>query len=151
LDAQRLHGTIIGMEDLKQRLARFVGHLDVPQKAVLVGLMDMYSVPESGGWAGLLQRLRVNGLGEELLSWVDEGENLPLTSERVDQGFGPEKVDQLAYQIGLYRDKVLPLLRILLPALIDAITPEGKLDGEVLFQSLRLLRTMLRQPENHSA
>ncbi len=97
----------------------------------------------SGGLAGLVQSFEQAGLGNVVGSWVGTGQNLPVTSQQIQQALGPQ-VQQLAQQHGLGADAVSSALSQLLPGLVDHLTPAGQLpSGNALEQNLASLRSQL--------
>lgn len=82
-----------------------------------------------GGLESLVGQLGAGGLGDIVGSWVGTGENKQVDPQQLAAALGPEKVSQLAGQTGLSIESLLPVLASALPAIIDAITPDGKVSG----------------------
>jgi uncharacterized protein YidB (DUF937 family) len=83
-------------------------------------------VSGQGGLQGLLDTLGKGGLDDIAKSWVSTGANKPVTPSALGDALGPEKVDALAQKSGLSVEALLPLLASALPAIIDALTPDGQ-------------------------
>ena len=77
------------------------------------------------GLQELVQKFQQHGLGDAVSSWVGTGKNQAITSEQVQKVLG-EKVAQWAGQLKLPEDAIGAHLAKLLPALIDRLTPHGK-------------------------
>jgi uncharacterized protein YidB (DUF937 family) len=78
-----------------------------------------------GGLQGLVNQLDQAGLGDAVSSWVSTGPNKPVDPNALGSALGPDKVQQLAGQSGLDIGALLPIVAAALPAVIDAITPDG--------------------------
>ena len=83
-----------------------------------------------GGVNGLIDRLRANGLGGTVDSWVSTGANEPVDPQRLGAALGPDTVQQLSGKTGLSIEMLLPLLASVLPMIIDHLTPGGQLPKE---------------------
>ena len=78
-----------------------------------------------GGLQGLIDTLGQGGLDDIAQSWINKGSNKPVTPDALGAALGPDKVNQLSAQSGLSIEALLPLLASALPAIIDALTPDG--------------------------
>lgn len=82
----------------------------------------------AGGLDGLLGTLRQAGLGEQVDSWINTGENRPVEPEALTQAFGAERLQGAAQGLGLQGGGALAgILAQLLPVLIDRLTPQGQM------------------------
>ena len=86
------------------------------------------AVPE--GLNGLVQRFQQNGLGDKINSWIGTGTNQPIAPDQVHQALGSETVDELSRQTGVPHQDLLSQLSEALPALIDKLTPNGRLPNQ---------------------
>ena len=102
------------------------GGLDPSQLAGALG--DV--LQGQGGVNGLIDRLRSNGLGGAVDSWVSTGANEPVDPQRLGAALGPDAVQQLSGKTGLSIEMLLPLLASILPMVIDFLTPGGQLPKE---------------------
>jgi uncharacterized protein YidB (DUF937 family) len=105
-------------------LNKMLGGLTGGQGGDIVGAIGGL-VGGQGGLQGLIDTLGKGGLDDVAQSWVSTGGNKPVTPEALGQALGPEKVNQLSAQSGLSIETLLPLLASALPAIIDALTPDG--------------------------
>jgi uncharacterized protein YidB (DUF937 family) len=81
---------------------------------------------QTGGLSGLIEKISANGLGEQAASWVSTGENLPVTAEQIQAALGSSFVQDIAAKIGVDTDQIAGGLAILLPQVIDNLTPDGQ-------------------------
>ena len=79
-----------------------------------------------GGLEGLVNQLGQGGLGDVVSSWVGAGPNKAVDPQHLAAALGPDKVQQLASKSGLPVETLLPVLAGVLPAIVDAATPDGK-------------------------
>jgi uncharacterized protein YidB (DUF937 family) len=79
-----------------------------------------------GGLEGLVNQLGNAGLGDVVGSWVSTGPNKAVDPARLGDALGAEKVQQLAGKTGLSAETLLPVVASALPAIVDALTPDGK-------------------------
>ncbi|MGZ9275826.1 MAG: YidB family protein [Candidatus Limnocylindrales bacterium] len=112
------------MDDLSNLSQGLGGGSAVPDRAALGGLAS--AVQDSGGLDGLLGKLRDAGLGEQVDSWVADGENQPVDPQRLGEALGPDTVQRLSAGSGLDIMSLLPMLAAFLPQIINMLTPGGK-------------------------
>jgi uncharacterized protein YidB (DUF937 family) len=98
--------------------------------AGLAGLQG--AIQQEGGLDGLLGKLRDGGLGPQVDSWVSAGDNQPVEPAQLQQALGPDTVQRLSAGSGLDIGRLLPLLAMFLPQIINMLTPDGRVpDGGV--------------------
>jgi uncharacterized protein YidB (DUF937 family) len=125
---------------LEQLLASVLGQSQVNPGQVGAGRVDQSQVsglaqaviamlndPRVGGLQGLAQRFQQNGLGGILDSWVSTGQNQPIDPNSLQQVLGRDRVTQMAQQAGVPAQQGSSLLAVLLPQLIDQLTPQGQM------------------------
>jgi uncharacterized protein YidB (DUF937 family) len=78
-----------------------------------------------GGLQGLLDTLGKGGLEDVAKSWVGTGANKQVDPAKLGEVLGDAKVNELAGKAGLPVGALLPILASALPAVIDALTPDG--------------------------
>ena len=105
-------------------------------------VVDMLGSNQGGGLGGLVQAFQQNGLGHLMDSWIGTGQNLPVSSDQIQQALGP-KVQELAQQHGMSTDAVSQALSQFLPGLVDHLTPNGQLPQGGLGAGLSALRSEL--------
>jgi uncharacterized protein YidB (DUF937 family) len=94
---------------------------------MLDAVLGMINNSQSGGLAGLLQAFHDKGFGEIARSWVSTGENLPISTSDLAQVLGSRQIAELAQRFGLSSDVAASQLSVLLPHVVDQLTPDGRL------------------------
>ncbi len=84
----------------------------------------------SGGLQDLLKQFQQNGQGAKAESWVSHGPNEPVAPHELEQALGEERIQWLMHQTGLPRDQLLAGLSQQLPAVVDKLTPDGRVPTE---------------------
>ncbi|HYO43270.1 MAG TPA: YidB family protein [Candidatus Limnocylindrales bacterium] len=107
------------MDDLGNVLGGLTGGGDIA--GAIRGL-----VGGEGGLSGLIDTLGKGGLDDVATSWVSSGGNKAVDPAQLGAALGDDKVNELAQKSGLPVGALLPLLASALPAIIDALTPDGK-------------------------
>lgn len=98
-----------------------------------------------GGLSGLVQQFHDNGMGQVVTSWVSSNANQPITAEQLQQVLGPNAIQEIAGKLGMNPDQVASGLSLLLPQVIDHLTPGGQLpQGGLLEEGLSLLKGRLQ-------
>ncbi len=84
---------------------------------------------QQGGVAGLLEKFQQGGLGEVAQSWVSNGQNLPISAEQIQSVLGSQMVASIAEKFGIDPQAAAAKISTLLPQLINALTPNGKVEA----------------------
>lgn len=84
-------------------------------------------IEKNGGIEGVVAQFEQTGFGQQVKSWVGAGQNLPITTEQIQQALGSDRMKELAAKFGLPIDKAAQLLAQNLPTAVDKATPEGRL------------------------
>ena len=84
------------------------------------------SVGGTGGLAGLVQAFQGKGMGDMMSSWISTGPNPPATADQMASVLGPDTLSKFAAKAGVPRGDAGGLLASLLPAVIDQLTPQGR-------------------------
>ena len=99
---------------------------------------------QPGGLAGLVEKLAGAGLGQQVASWVSTGQNLPISADQLTAALGRDSVNSASQKLGIPGAAASGGLAALLPALIDQLTPQGKIEpGADLASALSALRGKL--------
>lgn len=100
---------------------------------------------QAGGLNGLVQQFASKGLGDIVNSWVGTGPNKAITPEQIQHGLGSDTINQIASKVGLPADQISSQLAILLPSVIDKLTPNGQIpQGDISSQAMNLLKGFLK-------
>lgn len=98
------------------------------KNALLDVVMGMLQKQE-GGLGGLVQAFQNKGLGDIASSWIDSGQNLPVSSDQLQSVLGSDMVSGLAAKLGVSPDDISGQLSQLLPQVVDKLTPNGRIEG----------------------
>ncbi len=82
-----------------------------------------------GGLGELSGRMRQNGHGDTMDSWVGTGPNREVAPHEVEQAIGSDVLEDLMEHTGLPRDELLARLSRELPHAVDQYTPQGRIPG----------------------
>ena len=111
------------------------------QGSLLDSVKGLLTSAETGGLEGLVQKFKDKGLGDTIASWIGTGENKPISQERIQQVLGTGYIQQLATKAGLSTDEISKKLAVILPQVIDNLTPNGKLpEGSKIAEGLNMLK-----------
>lgn len=96
----------------------------------LGGLGDLLKGGLGGGLAGglgdLLRLFEAKGHGQTANSWVQPGENRPVTNGQLSEALGTDTIDDLSSRTGLSTEEILSRLSRSLPTAVDDLTPDGR-------------------------
>ena len=79
------------------------------------------------GLSRLVEQFKSAGLEEIVQSWIGPGPNLPVSADQLAQVFGHAKLTEMAAGAGIPLDQLGSILAELLPTIVDALTPDGKI------------------------
>jgi uncharacterized protein YidB (DUF937 family) len=107
--------------------------------ALLPVLLQLFSSQQSGkeksgksgkggesGLESILGSLTSNGLGDIVGSWIGGGPNKKITPTQVKKGLGPDRVKAIADQAGLSVGDASKGMAMLLPILVNELTPKAE-------------------------
>ena len=112
------------LSNLASGIAGAAGETGQDTAAALTGAQQL--IDQHGGVDGLLAKLRANGLGSQVDSWVSTGANEPVAPEQLGQALGPDTVNQLSSSTGISIQSLLPMLAAVLPMIVSHLTPTGQ-------------------------
>lgn len=84
------------------------------------------SVGGTDGLAGLVQAFQGKGMGDVMSSWISTGPNPPISERQITDVLGADVLSQFAGKAGVPQGEAGGLLASLLPAVIDQLTPQGR-------------------------
>jgi uncharacterized protein YidB (DUF937 family) len=93
------------------------------------------SVGGTAGISGLIQAFQGKGLGDVMSSWISTGPNPPISGGQITNVLGHDTLSQFAAKAGVPHQEAGGLLASLLPAVIDQLTPQGKVPESGAFES----------------
>jgi uncharacterized protein YidB (DUF937 family) len=118
----------MGILDSLENSPAFRGAIGQLEAAVVpVVLSEVLGNNSQGGLSAIVARLQQAGFGEQVKSWIGNGQNLPITAEQQQQVLGSDTVKQLAARFNIPVDQLAKVLAQQLPAAVDHASPDGKL------------------------
>jgi uncharacterized protein YidB (DUF937 family) len=118
----------MGILDSLENSPAFKGALGQLEAALLpVVLGEVLGNAQQGGLSAIVAKLQQAGFGDQVKSWIGNGQNLPITAEQLRQVLGSDTVKQLAARFNIPVDQLAKVLAQQLPAAVDQASPEGKL------------------------
>src|ERR1700731_3355053 len=118
----------MGIFDSLENSPAFKSALGQLGSAVLpVVLSEVLGNGSQGGLSAIVAKLQQSGLGEQVKSWIGNGQNLPITAEQLQQALGSDTVKQLAARFNIPVDQITQILAQQLPKAVDHASPDGKL------------------------
>jgi uncharacterized protein YidB (DUF937 family) len=80
-----------------------------------------------GGLSAIVAKLQQAGFGDQVKSWIGNGQNIPITADELQQVLGSEKVKELAARFNIPIDQLSKVLAQQLPTAVDHASPNGSL------------------------
>ena len=118
----------MGIFDSLENSPAFKSALGQLESAVLpVVLGEVLGTGSQGGLNAIVAKLQQAGFGEQVKSWLGNGQNLPITADQLKQVLGSDAVKQLAARFNIPMDQITQILAQQLPAAVDRASPDGKL------------------------
>ena len=106
-------------------LKGMLGQLEAAALPVI--LSEMLGKGGEGGLNSIVAKLQQAGFGDQVKSWLGNGQNLPITAEQLQQVLGSDVVKQLAARFNIPVDQLAKVLAEQLPLAVDHASPDGKL------------------------
>ena len=94
------------------------------------GMMDALSGLTSGeglDLAGITEKMKAGGMGDQLESYLGDGENQEMSEDQVKTAFGEEGLSNVANKLGVDTDTAASQLKDILPGLLDKASSGGSL------------------------
>ncbi len=94
------------------------------------GLMDALSSLTGGegiDLGAITDKLKEGGLGDQLSSWLGDGENAPVSAEQLTNAFGADKIGDMASKLGMDQGSAADSLSQVMPSLLDKMSSGGSL------------------------
>lgn len=118
----------MGILDSLENSPAFKSALGQLESAVLpVVLSEVLGTGSQGGLNAIVAKLQQAGFGDQVKSWLGNGQNLPITADQLKQVLGSDTVKQLAARYNIPVDQITQILSQQLPAAVDRASPDGKL------------------------
>lgn len=110
------------------------------QQMLVQAALSMLNQSQNGGLQGLIHTFQNAGLGELVGSWVGTGQNLPISAKQIQHALDCRHLDQLTKASGLSSSDAACSLAIVLPSLIDKLTPNGQISDAGNFDAGAVLQ-----------
>jgi uncharacterized protein YidB (DUF937 family) len=118
----------MGILDSLENSPAFKSAMEQLGGAVLpVVLSEVLGSGSQGGLSAIVAKLQQAGFGDQVKSWLGNGQNLPITAEQLQQVLGSDAVRQLAAKFNIPVDQITHILAQQLPKAIDHASPDGRL------------------------
>lgn len=94
------------------------------------GIMDALSGLTSGEGldiGGIAEKLKSGGLGDQVSSWLGDGENQPVSAEELTSALGEDKMGEMASKLGVESGEAASTLSELMPSMMDKMSEGGNL------------------------
>ena len=85
--------------------------------------LDMFN--QLGGLTGVLDKLKAQGLNDQVASWVGKSDNLSISAEQIILLLGQAKIAAMAQKFSISADELSQKISENLPKLVDKLTPDG--------------------------
>jgi uncharacterized protein YidB (DUF937 family) len=101
-----------------------------PQHAgAMAAVLEYINSPQVGGISGLQRMFQEKGLGGLISSWIGTGQNLPVSSDQLQNVLHGEALQKIAAKLGVDPSQVTSMLSQVLPGIVDKMTPNGAVPG----------------------
>jgi uncharacterized protein YidB (DUF937 family) len=118
----------MGILDSLENSPAFKSALGQLEAAVVpVVLSEVLGNGSQGGLSAIVAKLQQAGFGDQVKSWIGNGQNLPITAEQLQATLGSDTVKQLAARFNIPIDQLAKVLAQQLPAAVDHASPNGTL------------------------
>jgi uncharacterized protein YidB (DUF937 family) len=84
-----------------------------------------------GGLADIVAKLNASGSGAQINSWIANGANQPIEASALGAALGQQSINDLAAKLGMNPQDLLNQLALVLPKLVNNLTPNGRLPTAV--------------------
>src|SRR3981189_2570927 len=118
----------MGILDSLENSPAFRGALGQLEAAVVpIVLSEVLGNGSQGGLNAIVAKLQQAGFGDQVKSWIGNGQNLPITAQELQQVLGSDAVKQLAARFNIPVDQLAQILAQQVPAAVDHASPDGRL------------------------
>lgn len=76
---------------------------------------------------GIMEKMKAGGMGDQLDSYLGDGENQEMSADQVKSAFGEEGISNVANKLGVDTDTAASQLKDVLPGLLDKASSGGNL------------------------
>jgi uncharacterized protein YidB (DUF937 family) len=121
-------GSAMGILDSLENNPAFRSALSQLGAAVLPAVLgEVLGSNNQGGLNAIVAKLEQAGFGDQVKSWLGNGQNLPISADQLRQVLGNDTVRQLAARYNIPVDQISQVLAQELPKAVDHASPDGRL------------------------
>ena len=121
-------GILDSLENSLENSPALKGALGQLGAAVLPAVLsEVTGTGGQGGLSAVVAKLEQAGFGEQVRSWIGNGQNLPISADQLQEVLGIDTVKQLAARFNIPIDQVSQVLARELPQAVDKASPDGNL------------------------
>jgi len=121
-------GILDSLENSLENSPALKGALGQLGAAVLPAVLsEVTGTGGQGGLSAVVAKLEQAGFGEQVRSWIGNGQNLPISADQLQEVLGSDTVKQLAARFNIPIDQVSQVLARELPQAVDKASPDGNL------------------------
>lgn len=94
------------------------------------GIMEALSGLTSGeglDMGGIAEKLKAGGLGDQVSSWMGDGENAAVSGEELTSALGEDKMGEMAEKLGVEPGAAADTLSQMMPSIMDKMSSGGAL------------------------
>ena len=129
----------MGIEDILSMLGGQKG-----EAGGLASIMKLFG--GNGNQAGLqsmVSQLNSSGMGDQVQSWIGQGQNQPVSGEQIRQAVDPTVLNQVAEQAHISPEEASNQVAQVLPQMVNQATPQGQMPSSDPFsQGMGALKSM---------
>lgn len=108
------------------------------QAGALSMILNFINSPQVGGIAGLQKMFQEKGLGNIVSSWINTGQNLPISGDQLQSVLPADALQRMASQSGMDMSQLTSMFSQLMPHAVDKMTPNGQVpDSNALSQMMK--------------
>ena len=97
----------MGILDSLENSPMFKGALGQLEAAVIPAVLgEVLGQGGQGGLSAIVAKLEQAGLGDQVKSWIGNGQNLPISAEQLQQVLGSDVAKQLAARFNIPLDQL---------------------------------------------
>ena len=96
----------------------------------LLQMVMQFIRQQPGGLQGLVESLTKGGLGEQVASWVSQGQNLPVSGGQLAAALLGGGIGDLLKSFGMDSPDAMDGLAKMLPDVVNQLTPNGRVEAE---------------------
>jgi len=138
-----IRGGHMGIFDDIKAAAGMGGASQGQHQGALSAILDYVNSPQVGGISGLQRMFQEKGLGGIVSSWISTGQNLPISTDQLNNVLHCDALQQIAQKYGIDPSQLTSVMSSVLPSVVDKLTPTGQVpDNNALQELIQAARSM---------